>query len=105
MGMTAVRGVPGEVGGRARGAELMLWDARLWVCDWDPEEGHGVCTGRVFVIVIDTENVSPAKYADCVGVTTTRIPVSASAREGFPGALGTDIYPLCTVDRHPQVVQ
>ena len=30
---TAVRGVPGDVGGLARGAELMECAPRLWVCD------------------------------------------------------------------------
>lgn len=73
-GVTAL-GVRGDVGGLARGAELMECAARL--CAFT--EGRGaaaVVGGRVFVNVTVTANGSPAKYDDCAGVTTTRIPVS-----------------------------
>lgn len=75
-----VRGVPGEVGGRASGAELIEWAPRLWVCGLDgPESGD-----RVFLNVTVTENGSPAKYDDCVGVTMTRTAESIS-EEFRPG--------------------
>ena len=56
-GVTAVgRGIPGEVGGLARGAELMEWTPRL--CEFLTFGDSGV---RIFVKVIVTENCSPAK--------------------------------------------
>ena len=56
---TGVRGVPGEVGGLASGAELMEWAPRLCVYD---EVRTGKNSGlRVLVKVIVTENGSPAK--------------------------------------------
>jgi hypothetical protein len=58
MGVTRVRGVPGDVGGRARGAELIECAPRRW----EGREVDGVEEGvRVFVKVIVTENGSPAK--------------------------------------------
>jgi hypothetical protein len=71
---TGVRGVPGDVGGRASGAELMECAAR--VCEynlWGGDSGE-----RVFVNVIVAENGSPAKYEDCKGVTTTQMAESMS---------------------------
>ena len=56
-GIDGVRGVPGEVGGRARGAELMEWDPRLCECGLDGP----ACGDRVLVKVIVTANGSPAK--------------------------------------------
>ena len=58
---TTVRGVPGEVGGRERGTELMEWAPRL--CVWEDERGRagGASGVRVFVKVIVTEKGSPAK--------------------------------------------
>ena len=58
---TAVRGVPGDVGGRARGTELMEWAPRR--CVWEEDRGRGVGASgvRVLVNVIVTENGSPAK--------------------------------------------
>jgi hypothetical protein len=58
MGVTKVRGVPGEVGGRARGAELMEWAPRRWEGRVREGAEDGV---RVFVKVIVTEKGSPAK--------------------------------------------
>lgn len=52
----AVRGVPGEVGGRARGAELIEWAPRLCVGLEVVASGE-----RVFVNVMFTEKGSPAK--------------------------------------------
>ena len=54
-----VLGVPGDVGGLARGAELIEWAARLCVCD--TVRGGTESGVRVFVKVIVTENGSPAK--------------------------------------------
>ena len=70
-GVFALRGVPGDVGGRASGAELIEWAPRLCVCGLGLDgPASGEC---VLVNVIVTENGSPAKYDDCEGVTTTRI--------------------------------
>lgn len=69
-------GVPGEVGGRESGAELMECAPRLWPYT-DGFEGPASAF-RVFVNVIVTENGSPAKYADWDGVIATRMPASAS---------------------------
>lgn len=58
-GVIALRGVPGDVGGRASGAELIECAPRLCVCGLaldGPTSGE-----RAFVKVILTENVSPAK--------------------------------------------
>jgi len=55
----ALRGVPGDVGGRARGAELMECTPRLRLYELvldGPASGE-----RVLVNVIATENGSPAK--------------------------------------------
>lgn len=57
-GSSAVRGVPGDVGGRARGAELTECAPRLCACLEGAEEDSGE---RVFVKVIVTEKGSPAK--------------------------------------------
>lgn len=73
---TAVRGVPGDVGGLARGAELIEWAPRL--CAWVWERLGSDSADRVFVKVMDTEKGSPAKYEDWVGVTTTRMGESES---------------------------
>lgn len=54
------RGVPGDVGGLANGAELMECAARLCVCD-EAVRGGGASGARVFVNVIRTVNGSPAK--------------------------------------------
>lgn len=55
--------MPGDVGGREMGAELIEWAPLLWV--WDADLG---CTGAsgecVLVKVIVTANGSPAKYDD-----------------------------------------
>lgn len=62
---TAVRGVlgvPGDVGGREMGAELMEWAFLRCVCDI-AREGPG-SGERVFVKVMVTEKGSPAKYED-----------------------------------------
>jgi hypothetical protein len=81
----ALRGVPGEVGGRASGAELMECAPRLCV-------GAVTLEGpasdvRVFVNVIVTEKGSPAKYDDCEGVTTTRTGESTSPIAARPAML------------------
>ena len=57
------RGVPGEVGGRERGAELILCAPRLCPSDDSGrEEGPDVADSeRVFLNVIVTEKGSPAK--------------------------------------------
>jgi hypothetical protein len=57
IAVAGVRGVPGDVGGRESGAELMEWDARVW----EKDLGGGASGKRVFVKVIVTENCSPAK--------------------------------------------
>ena len=73
----AERRRPGEVGGRASGAELTEWALRLWVWVW--VRGAGADWGeRVFVMDMVTEKGSPAKYEDWEGVTTTRRAVSGS---------------------------
>lgn len=54
------RGVPGDVGGLANGAELMECAARLCVCD-EAVRGGGASGDLVFVNVIRTANGSPAK--------------------------------------------
>lgn len=69
------RGVRGEVGGLASGAELIECAARLCV-DMEGRGAFVVAGCRVFVKVTVTEKGSPAKYEDWAGVTTTRIPVS-----------------------------
>lgn len=51
-------GMPGDVGGLARGAELMEWAPRLCVLFLVLGDDSGV---RVFVNVIVTVNGSPAK--------------------------------------------
>jgi len=53
---TVGRGMPGEVGGLASGAELMEWAPRL--CEFLTFRDSGV---RVLVKVIVTEKGSPAK--------------------------------------------
>lgn len=57
------RGVPGEVGGRAIGTELIECALRLWVVAAECEADRGgLHSGlRVFVKVIVTEKGSPAK--------------------------------------------
>lgn len=75
-----MRGVPGDVGGRARGAELTECAPRLWA-----REDEGICVydgDRVFVKVIVAAKGSPAKYADWEGVIATRIAESESASAG-----------------------
>jgi hypothetical protein len=75
-GTARLRGVPGEVGGLARGAELMECEPRL--CEYGLGLAEIVSGDRVFVKVILTENGSPAKKADWEGVTTIRSGESAS---------------------------
>lgn len=97
---TAVRGVPGDVGGRARGAELIEWAPRLCECVLGCE---GPASGvRVFVNVIVTENGSPAKYDDCEGVTTTRTAesISPDVRPGMSVMPGVG-YVAIRVQRGP----
>lgn len=55
----AVRGVPGDVGGLASGAELIECAPRLCVCDCKRIGNDSAL--RVFVKVMDTEKGSPAK--------------------------------------------
>jgi hypothetical protein len=83
-GTARLRGVPGEVGGLARGAELMECEPRL--CEYGLGLAETVSGDRVFVKVILTENGSPAKKADWEGVTAIRMAESASpiVRPGIP---------------------
>lgn len=74
---TAVRGVMGDVGGRASGAELMECAARL--CECEADLLTGAFAVRMFVKVTVTAKLSPAKKADCAGSTVTRIAESKSA--------------------------
>ena len=78
--MDAERSRPGEVGGRARGAELTEWAPRLCVARWGGRDSEE----RVFVMVMFTDSGSPAKYEDWDGVTTTRSAVSTSAWAEVP---------------------
>ena len=61
---TTVRGVPGDVGGRDKGTELMECAPRR--CVWEEDRGAaaGASGVRVLVKVIVTEKGSPAKYDD-----------------------------------------
>ncbi len=59
-----LRGVPGEVGRGARGAELMECDARLCVCELGLLDPPASGVDRVLVNVTLTEKGSPAKKAD-----------------------------------------
>jgi len=83
-GTAALRGVPGEVGGLARGAELMECEPRL--CEYGLGLAETVSGDRVFVKVILTENGSPAKKDDWEGVTTIRMGESESpmVKPGIP---------------------
>jgi hypothetical protein len=56
---TGVVGMPGEVGGRAKGAELIEWAPRLW--EWGADLVGAGSEVLVLVKVMVTENDSPAK--------------------------------------------
>lgn len=56
-----VLGVPGDVGGRARGAELIECAFRLCAWEWEMARDGPGSGERVFVNVIVTEKGSPAK--------------------------------------------
>ena len=72
--------VPGDVGGLARGAELMECAPRLCVVRTAVVGGAGARC-RVLVKVMRTEKGSPAKKDDWVGVMETRMGVSVSSEE------------------------